>query len=364
MIYLHIGCHKTGTSTIQRFLAQNRARLEEVGYRVLMSAPDGTYHALAKPFLDPEATLDSLQQNDTVRSFLAEADATTQSIIVSSENFDSVPRMQLPNLAAVLGDRPVKVIVYLRRQEEIIPSAYLQQVKTGVTRLSFDEWFHHFIGRPRANKHNVRFNYMKLLSLWSEAGFKLAPALFLRADWHRGDLVDDFLHRIGVDDDALTAFERVPSENISPGARAGVLCRELALRDESGDWNRLRQRLQRLEPAIVAAWADDRLRLLNAEQLEQCADIYRIPNRQVARSFFGRDNGRLFPSTPIEPAPPVQLDARHVQQVMKALATRENLPEPALIDEQDRDASIDALAAMLASLPMKRTPDAASVVAS
>jgi len=31
-VYLHIGLHKTGTSTIQFFLANNREKLAELGY--------------------------------------------------------------------------------------------------------------------------------------------------------------------------------------------------------------------------------------------------------------------------------------------------------------------------------------------
>src|SRR4029453_2784677 len=84
IFYIHVGPHKTGTSSIQWFLQENRAELLEHGYFVPKSgANHGAHHALARKLCGQE--LRNHQQSEAA-NFTRALDATPSgAVIVSAE---------------------------------------------------------------------------------------------------------------------------------------------------------------------------------------------------------------------------------------------------------------------------------------
>jgi hypothetical protein len=133
--YLHVGTHKTGTTSLQAMLAENDALLARSGIHVPVTArvtPGSAGHhniawELNNPYqFDPEGgTLDALLDE------IAQVAAPT--VCISSEEFEllAADPDKLRKLAAALrsvGYEP-HVIIYLRPQADYIESLYAEIVK-------------------------------------------------------------------------------------------------------------------------------------------------------------------------------------------------------------------------------------------
>ena len=89
--YIHVGPHKSGTTSIQWFLQENRAELLKHGYFVPESETKrGAHHALAEAL----AGLDVGEHRSRLwpNPFAAIAETPAQAIIISSEALEGILR--------------------------------------------------------------------------------------------------------------------------------------------------------------------------------------------------------------------------------------------------------------------------------
>jgi hypothetical protein len=89
--YIHVGPHKSGTTSIQWFLQENREELLDRGYFVPESETKrGAHHALAEGF----AGLDvgAHRQELVSRSIRAIAETPAEAIVISSEALEGLLR--------------------------------------------------------------------------------------------------------------------------------------------------------------------------------------------------------------------------------------------------------------------------------
>src|SRR4051795_5892345 len=87
--YIHVGPHKSGTTSIQWFLQENRAELLKHGYFVPESETKrGAHHALAEAL----AGLDvgEHRQSLVTKSIRAIAETASETIIISSEALEGI----------------------------------------------------------------------------------------------------------------------------------------------------------------------------------------------------------------------------------------------------------------------------------
>ena len=147
---LHIGMGKTGTSSIQSLLRRNRSRLREAGTLLYPRTPGRARHArlslsvrpteklgrlpawrrLGQP--DPQQFRDGFQ-----RRLLREIEeAGLPRVLFSDEGLYGLPDQSLSELAGLVAriGSNVRVVVYLRRQDDHLVSHYQQVVKVGETR--------------------------------------------------------------------------------------------------------------------------------------------------------------------------------------------------------------------------------------
>ncbi|QBY02486.1 hypothetical protein E2K80_18535 [Rhodophyticola sp. CCM32] len=128
-IILHIGAHKTGTTSLQRLCAENRALME----RNNVLYPDTNWYHYAQHRLafalrgQNRGGADATQELGAFARAIASTGA--QKIFVSSEELFSIPLEKLRPLATCLKNRPVKIIAVLRRPDEFLLSLYNQKVK-------------------------------------------------------------------------------------------------------------------------------------------------------------------------------------------------------------------------------------------
>lgn len=319
MIILHIGCHKTGTTSIQRFLAANAMGLPALGFQLIQHANTGAYHPLARVLMERGGSWDEFRRSRPCTQLLRRLDKSAKlNCIVSSEDLESLLDDKVALLQRLLGDRDVRVVVYLRRQEEIIQAAYLQQTKTGFNLRPFREWFQHHFGRHQPGANGLRFDYYQLLKRWADVFGKerICRRIYDRSSLLRGDAVDDFLSIIGFPEQAGATLPRPPDDNVSPGPITVELLRRFALLNPGLEAAALREKLGLLERLAPRQWPDENRRLLIGPQLRKCEELYYFSNRVVAKEFFGRDDGQLFGSAAPEPADKQLPSLDHALQLM------------------------------------------------
>ena len=162
-LWIHIGTHKTGTTSIEAFLKTNRKALAHQGIG-LLSFPRDARHALRKHAEGNETAAKRLA-NTLEHLITKQSRACTSQLntyILSWEGFcgnaikgyNDAPLMaNILNVASKYSNLNPYIILYIRPQEEFISSYYSQTVKEGKTK-SIQEFLH--------DLPSDSFNWLKL----------------------------------------------------------------------------------------------------------------------------------------------------------------------------------------------------------
>lgn len=141
-IYVHIGTHKTGTTSIQLTLASNEKALRKQGYLYPQSGrPDRSEwrygnHELAFSLVGMHDTPLTVW-NDFHREI---QQSGFDHVIVSAEDFSLANRQQIRELSALLSDYRVSIILYLRDPIDFMKSHYAQRVRSSGYDLKFRDY--------------------------------------------------------------------------------------------------------------------------------------------------------------------------------------------------------------------------------
>jgi hypothetical protein len=191
--YIHVGPHKTGTTSIQWFLQENRAELLKVGYLVPESETKrGAHHALAEAL----AGLDVGEHREPLvaRCIAAIAETSARTIIISSEALEGLFRNRKNTTAFFnriqeLNLQP-KLILFPRNQSQWINSSYAFSVKSFRRSDSFEPAAFGFAQSPDAR-------FSRWIKLAETHGAELIARPFNRETLRRG-VIPEFLHTIGI----------------------------------------------------------------------------------------------------------------------------------------------------------------------
>lgn len=304
-IYLHIGVPKTGSTTIQTCLHENSSRLatraschvvQNLGQQCnshLLAIYATRFYKGKQNFhlrrLKIRTGGQFAQLRDRVRrEFMAQvAGSECERLIISSEAFSQMLRREdeIDRLAELLFkvSQDIKIIVYLRRQDEALLSAHSQQIKNGK------------VGPLRLVVPPEYLDYKPILDLWS-AKFgrdKLEVGLIEKQSLKNGDLLDDFFWRCDI---SSSLIEKSAPVNPSLSSDALEYLRLMnqhfpALDEEKGGLNRLRGNMV----VLLNRWSEGRPRLrLTSQQVETVMAQASPYNAAVAREYFNRTDGQLF----------------------------------------------------------------------
>lgn len=199
-IILHIGIHKTGTSAIQQFLSTNSALLEAQGiFYPLLRKEWNNHNPLAWCLMDPKYAPPNAQyykkygaeeQWETLLDRISENACHT--VLLSGEDFALV--RDPARLTDLLNGFDPRIILYLRRQDQLLQSIYNQDVKGAAWMRTqrFDEFL---------NNHRLDdlIRYDRFLNRWvSVFGKKrLSVGVYEKARLRNG-LIPDFVERAGI----------------------------------------------------------------------------------------------------------------------------------------------------------------------
>lgn len=301
LLFLHIGINKTGSSAIQRFLAENARMLLRHGVLYPRAGRHENAHYLlsrALGFGPAERSHDvaevaSARTIERLRVRL-ETEARRHPaarVVLSSEQF--VRPLDPWPVRGFLAAFDCRIVVYLRRHDHWWASAYGQALKTvahppwGMGPEAYIAW--------SQERHPGQRRYRPLLERW--CGVFGGENIIVRPYepmQNPDGVVADFLHTIGVPGLAVQASTAVDRVNASLDAGTLAL---LEIVQRSGLDARMQRRLRRrlVDTAIPAA--DTRILppALRCELLEENRADY----AWIAHEFLQRDDGRLF----LEPEP-------------------------------------------------------------
>jgi hypothetical protein len=223
-IYLHIGTEKTGTTYIQNFLRQNHDKLLEQGY-FFPASPGMENHIRLTAYAQDDNTIDDLRfslnvtRPDEVAAFrnkfkeqlLAETDQNRASNIIFSNEHCSSRLLTIEEISRLkdlldLIDENIKIVVYLRRQDQFLLSTYSTLIKSGATSE---------LSTPSPRFVQNRYDFAVLLGRWSEVfgASNLLVRAYDKKCFVKGDLLKDFAATLGVKFDE--AFNEPPILNQS-----------------------------------------------------------------------------------------------------------------------------------------------------
>jgi hypothetical protein len=298
---LHIGTGKAGSSSIQFFLRDNRERLGELGV-LYPRTPGEARHARLGLFVKSEAELENSPEwyrekhSDPVsfrkafrRQLFSEIeDSGLFRVLLSDEILFGSSAQALRRLSRFTHrvTESLRLVAYLRRQDDHMVSRYQQGVKIGwVVRLR--DWAHEDMSDLYDYHARIR-RHERLL-----APTDFVVRRFERESFVDGSLLEDFLDAARID---ARAEDLTPVPNINESLDA-----------ESVEFLRLLN-LHRIEhEGATAGLIDNRAvakRLtelstgptltLSASVLDAFMEQWEEPNRAVAREFLGDESGQLF----------------------------------------------------------------------
>jgi hypothetical protein len=224
VVYLHIGRGKTGTTAIQATLSAMREQLLDHGIHYVMADDQGTgsgHQRFAKSFIStPPAYMVMPTSPEVVREAVRQEIATSKSskIVISSENFTMADMHRLKQfLLSIPTVDAIRIVFFVRSQDELAESQYNQFVKLKGMTASFDEFL-------KTAMDETDFDTMA--STWAERFGE--EALICRIfDAGSNDAVIQFLKCVGVDWAGIALPSRSLRENESLGYFALQMLRAL-----------------------------------------------------------------------------------------------------------------------------------------
>lgn len=159
-IYLHIGTHKTGSTSIQNVLFKNRELLIKKGFYYPEVIDNHTaQHHLAWLLVNNDFTKAEQYLNTEMEKA---AELGCDSIILSSEEFEFLYGLERISFFNKFGS--VQIIAMLRRQDDLIEAEYNQSVKMPTVRYSKDIYQFYI-----EKNFSVRINYSHVMQNWLKA---------------------------------------------------------------------------------------------------------------------------------------------------------------------------------------------------
>lgn len=300
-LYIHIGLGKTGTTALQRFFAHNRDALAGQGVIYPMIGTfvkTQAHHVLSHKWggwIDPTRLADRnpTQEWHDLKAAMLSGKAGVR-YLISSERFaaaalDSRYPGMLDFIASLFDGIDVKIIVYVRPQEELAESIYKQGVKAGLIRLRLEDYVRSLPGY---------FDYCRLLETWAQT-FGRQNVIVKRYNkdyWVGQDLIHDMLSALETTWSA--EFVHVGEVNPSIGAIATRLIVDLGLSEDAD--------FQKLKVVLQNKFRQQDGGLLDSAMKTKIRTAYESSNAEVARTFLNSADGILFP--PPSPSPAARPD--------------------------------------------------------
>lgn len=319
IIYLHIGPHKTGTTTIQHSLMANRNLLFQHGVSLLKTGAIKK-HLAKQHRIQRELKKDKSDLWEKLVIELEQADAEKN--IISSEELCRCNLEEIQRIKKYLSDYEVFVIFYCRRQDQRLQSLWAQSAKFPNRRnekRSFYEWL-------EENKYQaVASDYFDLYKTWGSIfGEDHILVRIFEKDQFHGNLFQDFLTACDVENPE--SYLESQDQNQTPSIKEIILLQ--AYMELLGD--RLSEGSLKKVFRFVKEFVrqndgnHQKWNLVTREIYEKIMSHYYESNQKLAREYFHRedlfiepfnDDARVFTVNDLSPIELLELNAFLIQKI-------------------------------------------------
>lgn len=310
-LYVHIGMAKTGTTALQYFLWENRQVLEKKGF--CYPSMRDAYADVATVnetrnghFLVNDTWINNSMQHDELDAMMYRAGM--DEVVRLFERYDNVILSdegiwvatykrraalweELKADAARYGFE-VKIIVYLRRQDQYIASVYKQKLKQRTSYSNRETWEEYVSHIPKTRQLDY---FKKLESIRQVLGReRMIVCKYDSGSFYGGSLFADFLWRLGLEyTDEYGVTQQEANKSL-----LGNTAEMKRIINEIGDFDRDDDRLIRnilyddseISKTQVAA------EVFSKQEAEDFLRKYEQSNMQVAQTYFD-DGMPLFDNT-------------------------------------------------------------------
>lgn len=330
VVYLHIGTMKTGTSAIQYFLHQNIGVLKEKGYCVPVTGMRSAgmplyrngnfliFRSKKKKRSDKEKQVKTVRE----RGYKALEDAARQyeNIILSDEaiwQYSHAEKDFWKNLVDRFREIncEVKVIVYLRRQDQLIESVWKQVVKAQqkLVTETFMDWIH----EGRYERFYLDY-FQQLQQIARVVGKENIIVRVYEKGQYGSSIYSDFLQAAGL---TLTDEYELPE-------KGNIMASNISLQGNFIEIKRLINGIEEYRgladfmshPVMYASRHQMQRHPLEKstmfssyEELSAFMKQFEEDNRKVAEEYLGREDGRLF-YEPVSDTPAWKVNSEQLVQ--------------------------------------------------
>lgn len=298
-IVLHIGMNKTGTSAIQRFFNGRRPELVEQGLLYPTAGCLGEAHYDLSTALDfqhrplSEPAEQERRRGEIREALECEIAHWQPHLVLLSSEFFTLPR-DIGPVRDFFADWEVHILVYLRRHDLWWESAYAQALRM-VVNPPWKPGPEAFIDWHRSRNSDFG-DYRSLLERWAAVfGRERIVVRPYERQQNQPDLLIDLLTSIGAAGLA-TKIDCTSAPTNESSAPLGLLLADLFQRLRIDP--KVRQRLVKHALGLRGTGAQTRLLSPAARRalIEEQSGNY----AEIARTFMGRADGRLFYDPPPE----------------------------------------------------------------
>ena len=287
-LFIHIGTPKTGSTAIQRALENYRRSEGAKHVYYILQPPHACVRKIQQATLPDASISDELNAHIVSDVGYSQANQETRSdIILSSEGFAGTPLTGFDNsdiTASILKDATsefnVRVIVYLRRQDQYVESMYTQTIHQGESS-SFEEFLENF------NDQKALDYSLLLASFESQFGRENIVVCSYEHAANNG-IVKDFGSIVGISD--LDQYSNKRKANPSYSLQAIAMARSINPALDTHEKHLLRKFLQ--EYCAKQKYSDDWL--FNRMQRFSFLDRFRASNEEVAKRYCDGRYEALF----------------------------------------------------------------------
>ena len=231
-IVLHIGMEKTGTTTIQKFCAVNRDVFAHHGFYYPRSVGVENHRDLASYAMNLDRADDNHRENGladpeerkkyrvgletNLADEIAGLSPDIHTLVFSNEHCHSrlCYKEEIERLRDWLAPYAshIRILVYLRRQDEVATSLYSTGLRAGLTRYII---FPDPKTKPDIFRHF--FNYDHSLAMWEDVFGEdnVDIRIFDKSAFPNGNIIEDFLGACGLPEDTISECTMIPNQNES-----------------------------------------------------------------------------------------------------------------------------------------------------
>lgn len=340
--YVHIGAHKTGTTAIQNFLLSNISALGKKGWFYERHGPDVVFELKKHSAREIRGNPDS----PVLKYFRSIDQSDLPNVILSAEGLEGLTDKGVDRFKTLMEDRyDVKIVYYVRRQDERLEAEYKQRVKSPQINQIWNRTskqgrlsatFSEFLSDNYEEVIDAVLDYSEIIGRW--ASFFGKENMIIRV-YEKQQMPDgsvkDFIRTLGIPfDDSFRLDEILFNRSFTREETEFIRICNIACKDDHDLHDFIVKSFNRLQ---LKKGSGSGQGYMTPRERREVISRYEESNARVAREYLHREDGRLFLApvpSPDEPFVPFtgltvedlvpivtqllhQVDDRHKHQLAK-----------------------------------------------